>query len=215
MTTKERPILFSSEMVRAILAGRKSQTRRAVKLGFADWQRNHSLAAMVPGSDGLPCFYDSAVDDKNGEALIAMLRGTPGKPCPYGAAGDSLWVRETWSVATGNGHRVVYRADLGTDHWPPSVDVPAPDAKVWKPSIHIRRCDSRITLPVTAVRVERLQDISEADARAEGVTLGDVWESAGAAYCGLWETINGPGSWARNPWVWVVSFGPAQIGGAK
>jgi len=235
---KERPILFSSPMIRAILAGRKSQTRRAVKLGFTDWQRDHSLAMMVTGSDGMPCFTDAKAEPS--PAMMAMLRSTPGKPCPYGAAGDALWVRETWAYSlecNGKDHDeetlpIQYRAD-GDD---------VVDCGRWRPSIHMPRWASRITLPVTAIRVERLQEISEADARAEGVTpcarcrgtgidpvrVGGVdpdWcsECGGTAqglthrdaYSELWDVINGRGAWERNPWVWVVAFGPAQIGGAK
>jgi hypothetical protein len=200
---RERPILFSGAMVEAILAGRKTQTRRLVR------------------PMDVPCL---------------------GKPDPerrYAEPGDRLWVRETWSHATGNGLRVVYRADLGTERWPPNVDDPG-DRRVWRPSIFMRRPDSRITLEVTSVRVERLHQISEEDARAEG--MDPSWEHRchggwpGAIHryterggrevlcpiCGGsgfkspayreafeagWDSINEKRApWASNPWVWVVGF---------
>lgn len=166
-TTKERPILFSAPMVRAILSGRKTQTRRLLGLdtfgGSAtpgyDWTwRGQAPIRSIAQQRRYPngCWQDVREAD-----LLAL--------CPYGEAGDRLWVRETWSTATGNGHRTVYRADLGTDRWPPSVDVPREDAKVWKPSIHMKRSASRLTLLVESVRVERLHAITEADAKAEGI----------------------------------------------
>jgi hypothetical protein len=138
--------------------------------------------------------------------------------CPYGQPGDRLWVREAfihepadyvWEASVSIPCRpatTVYRADAGD-----------PRGGRWTPSIHMPRSLSRITLEVTAVRVERLQDISEADAIAEGIERrgpGWAWYSDPKAYtmqpivsyCDLWEQINGPGSWDANPWVWVVEF---------
>lgn len=193
---KERPILFSAPMVRALLAGTKTQTRRVVKPA-PQTVRNHRSAAW----DGDP-------------AELMKLLTTAGRRCPYGQPGDRLWCRETW--LTVNGDDTFYRADYLHD--------PAGDRAhgvAWKPSIHMHRSRSRITLEVTGVRVERLQDISEADALAEGVTPlpgGDMWTAGGLydgplhaarpqwAYRRLWEQINGPESWAANPWVWVVEF---------
>lgn len=115
--------------------------------------------------------------------------------CPYGRPGDRLWVRETWQTI---GTKTFYRAD-----WPNTTDL------VWKPSIHMFRADSRIDLEVSAVRRERLLDISTEDARAEGFAPhgqgGQEWSPRGWYEC-LWESINGPGSWDANPWVWVVEF---------
>lgn len=170
---KERPILFSAPMVRAILDGRKTQTRRVVKL------RN---GQYMPPSEKA---------DING--WRQMLRN-----CPYGQPGDRLWVREThFDAKRLNEGRILYRADGDVSRFG------------WTPSIHMPRSASRITLEVTGVRVERLQDISEADAVAEGV----VWEQGQTAinvFETLWESINGAGSWDANPWVWVVEFKRAK-----
>ena len=211
MPTKERPILFSGPMVRAILDGRKTQTRRIIKL------KCHDGFEVGP----------------NYEGEHWPVRGGDRMPCPYGKPVDRLWVRETWGCscdADANG-LVVYRADRvayhmlcendgegdpvshGWKHYEPIV-VPK-----WKPSIHMPRWASRITLEITGVRVERLQDISEADAMAEGVERIDLsprkingmqvhplTSSYFAAFMELWRSINGPESWAANPWVWVVEF---------
>jgi hypothetical protein len=171
---KERPILFSGPMVRAILDGRKTQTRRVVKL------RNDSCGDPIMPND-------------------------PRMPCPFGGPGDRLWVKETHGPSAGG---MVYRADGGTA---------CPDGGKWRPSIFMPRWASRITLEVTGVRVERLQDISQADAMAEGVTQGVYRGLTGSivatcedqvveGYRELWQSINGPGSWDANPWVWVVEF---------
>jgi hypothetical protein len=137
--------------------------------------------------------------------------------CPYGHPGDHLWVRETWNRTNpwGEGGLVFYRATDESKY---------PHA-VWKPSIHMARIDSRINLEIVAVRVERLKDISEDDAMAEGVEYDQGWEEepgwgfrdystdsdfvfadARHSYRSLWESINGPQSWDANPWVWVVEF---------
>lgn len=123
------------------------------------------------------------------------------RSCPYGQIGDRLWVREAWArtiVGTGT-EMIVYRAcDNRTDYGGP-----------WKPGIHMFRRDSRITLEVTGLRVEKLQDISEADAQAEGVDAtryGGLDRAHARAFSDLWEQINGFGSWAANPWCWVVEF---------
>lgn len=205
---KERPILFSAPMVRALLDGSKTQTRRICKAA-----KLHDDGEDYRDTDGWPLFDASA--DGCGDVRIAS---------PYGQPGDRLWVRETWMLATpllGIGLWPFYRA---TCH---QMDR---DAKGWKPSIHMRREHSRIDLEVTGVRVERLQDISEADAWAEGCARGQAddvggffpaeeplpngkgfrgWDNARDWYADLWEEINGdtgPGSWDANPWVWVVEF---------
>ncbi|MDD2741258.1 MAG: hypothetical protein PHV02_03235 [Rhodocyclaceae bacterium] len=192
---KERPILFSAEMVRAILEGRKTQTRRAIKL------RHDADVVVVDGKVWKPDRVDYAgyVD------------------CPRGQPGDLLWVRETWANFLGDDH-ILYRATND-----PSIELVA----TWKPSIHMPRWASRILLQITNVRVERLQEISEADAIAEGVELFAtpaqprpseqcLWKdyltpglsepSAKRSYASLWDSINGEGSWTKNPWVWVVEF---------
>jgi len=181
----DRPILFSAEMVRAILKGRKTQTRRVMKP------------------------QPSTVDDagrwyrmkSGGESLM-----TSAYPCPYGAPGDTLWVRETWTQ---------YPIELNPepcDAWYKATSNGPPPPFKWRPSIHMPRWASRITLRITDIRVERLQDISEDDARAEG--CDPVVHPDGAVDCGtrkttfasLWNKINGPGAWDENPWVWVLAF---------
>ncbi len=211
---KELPILFSTPMVKAILDGRKSVTRRLVKpqpvnVRDARAYANGAFVAEVPVCD-------------SGKVIAArdvtvVPRWTPGM---------LLWVKETFGYDA-HDDRIVYRADH-------------PDAKEnrgegpevwrWKPSIFMPRVASRITLEVTGVRVERLHDISESDAIAEGVrffadlpsihpygndprwSAGDptatdeCLHSARSAFGNLWVSINGPDSWDANPWVWVVSF---------
>jgi hypothetical protein len=191
----ERPILFSAPMVRAILAGTKTQMRRVVKGMALEWLR----------PDGFTPEFTAAPE--NGL-------------CPYGKPGDRLWVRETfihepaeycWEASVSIPCRpasTVYRADYEGDT----------RRGGWKPSIHMPRALSRITLDITGVRVERLQDISEADALAEGIVqlhdggyglpAGEHYHSADPrqSYLSLWEAINGPGSVEANPWVWCVEF---------
>lgn len=192
---KERPILFSSEMVRAILDGRKTQTRRVVN-------------------------PQSLLDNKT--------RVTACYECPYGAPGDRLWVRETWrAVELDNGNDgILYKADnhfksiensqAAADLW---CDAYA-DRKYgnkWRPSIFMPRWASRIALAVTDVRVERLQEISEEDAIAEGlqkevISVGyqndSVTLRARPKFVYLWDKINSDRgySFESNPWVWVISF---------
>lgn len=191
---KERPILFSAPMVRAILAGTKTQTRRIVKKQFAG-------TARIVGD--CVAFID------NGR------RAGPDQRCPYGQPGDRLWVRETWA-SNSRGDILYYRADCqqrGAD-WVMSLGEGSELCiGRWQPSIHMPRWASRITLEITGVRVERLQDISEQDAMAEGAepyrlpcrpqreALRHV-----DGFHTLWESINGPGSWERNPLVRVVEF---------
>lgn len=197
---KMRPILFSAPMVRALLADRKTMTRRTVKPQptfpeFAErviWTAEH-------GSPGLET-YDAH----------CMARGAWDRKCPYGQPGDILWVRETF--ATDDGTTFWYRADGETyNHGLP-----------WKPSIHMPRRAARIFLQVKGVRVERLAPISELDAYDEGaqewaaeiVRDGNKFPSVRHAFRSLWESINGKGSWDANPWVWVVEFrrlGPGEM----
>ncbi len=200
---KERPILFNGSMVRAILDGRKTQTRRIVK-NICDPILIDDILPADP--KGFWCFHGN-------DPSVCI-------DCPYGEVGDRLWVRETWapvstfdpSPETG----ALYRAD-------PMYD----GANVewsWKPSIHMPRWASRITLEVTGVRVERLQEITNDDCVAEGITaIGKGVRLSNGSYAQagryenkastvrqlfseLWESINGPGSWSLNPWVWVIEF---------
>jgi hypothetical protein len=187
---KERPILFSGPMVRAILDGRKTQTRRIVK-GSTEFSGPYNPE------------YMEAHKDSKGWASI----------CPYGSPGERLWVREAWAPATAAlplADGVLYRADYHT-----SLEKRDGDQK-WKPSIHMRRVDSRINLEITGVRVERLNAICEEDAKSEGVEgLAELFEKAkhghpltpwSTAFAWLWFEINGRDSWMQNPWVWVVEF---------
>lgn len=213
----ERPILFSAEMVRAILKGDKTQTRRVMKLTSL----GHIKAPIMYGR--------RKPDDRNAPDA-----------CPYGAPGDALWVRETWAPHPHGVMRcgAVYCAEPGA----------VPDAGRWRPSIHMPRWASRITLRITDVRVERLQDISEEDAKAEGATMRPAchgfqyrspgwsmdWSEVGKfshfapgaqrgkkvfltesdvslgsakwAFASFWNTINGRSAWDANTWVWVLSF---------
>ena len=193
----ERPILFSAPMVRAILAGTKTQTRRALR-----WQPD-----MSPGE---PPF-----DYQEGP-------GWPGR-CPYGEPGDVLWVRETHAlVRAPDFTSVIYRADgaehpcddaLGIDPEPCDRMSPAAAKRWrWRPSIHMPRRACRLRLLVTDVRVRRVQSISEEDARAEGVRPPEH-QTARGAFADLWDSINAKRGfgWREDPWVWVVSF--ERVGG--
>ncbi|NPS84002.1 hypothetical protein [Pseudomonas aeruginosa] len=198
-TPRERPILFNDQMVRAILEGRKTVTRRVMK---------PQPTPRKSGGHHWPCNVHQSMlhverELQNSEGCWCGLAEAA---CPYGQPGDRLWVREAWAqinVAQAPGETwVVYReCDNRTDYGGP-----------WKPSIHMRRRDSRILLEITAVRVERLQDISDDQAIAEGIDThptgfyGNGCITAGGAFLELWESINGDGKWAANPWVWVIEF---------
>ena len=211
---KERPILFGAPMVRALLDGSKTQTRRVVKPQPPAVFCKGDVAAITNGTR----WAFSRLPER-----IAHPPGLhEGILCPYGQPADRLWVRETFADLRGTGieHRPdpsgpLNRYAFAADHPPGSNgDEARKEFGVkWKPSIHMPRAASRITLEITEVRVERLKDISEADAVAEGTPAG-FWEydngegteTAKESYECLWESINGPGSWNANPWVWVVEF---------
>jgi hypothetical protein len=208
---KERPILFSGPMVRAILDGSKTQTRRVVK--------DAQLAGIGR------CHWS-----KTGWAHLRLSGGCSCQPvrCPYGTPGDRLWVRETWQHNIGNGPPIIYRADHGAAQSVYEADLATGAWKVavsgWRPSIHMPRAASRILLEITDVRVQRLQEISDEDARAEGIEYSDDYAVREHAHVGLdegdlipnappmpsfrslWERIHGPGSWHANPWVWAITF---------
>jgi hypothetical protein len=181
-------------MVRAIIAGTKTQTRRVVK------PQPHVERRFI--EDGLAITKGDTTTSIH-TPLVASL-------CPYGQPSDRLWVREAWGLAFGSPviphpDAVIYRADEGNADW---------DGR-WRPSIHMPRWASRITLEIVSVRVERLQDISEADAKAEGTPKpiqisDDDPRTYRDAFGDLWELINGDGSWDANPWVWVVEFKRVQ-----
>ena len=189
---KERPILFSAPMVRAILEGRKTQTRRVVK----------DLPADV--------FEEVGRDVLTGE--YHFVKGALGytRACRYGERGDRLWVRETWRPALEHLSECTSSKDV---RFAASVSEAEWAISRWRPSIHMPRWASRINLDVIGVRVERLQEISEADALAEGalqpwtgLDRGSDTRTARSEFEALWASINGAESWAANPWVWVVEF---------
>jgi hypothetical protein len=178
-------------MVRAILKGRKTQTRRIVKP-----RPNLELS-----DNGSPIHHHSA--DCPGYCDYACGESVPDSWSPYGIIGDHLWVREGFSLYHDlDGNHPVYKADI-EDHG----GEPPPNDK-WRPSIHMPRWASRITLEITSVRVDRLQDISELDCEAElGVESYSLHDSAYARFRELWDSINGKRApWSSNPWVWCISF---------
>ena len=229
--SKERPILFSGPMVRALLDGSKTQTRRVVRKQFGAEAVPAEMCAETAEGWQTTGHSGRWWDDVGGCAADAVS-------CPFGVPGDRLWVRET--------HAEVFEIDIpagrpvgpiGTSGSPArpdwksryvyAADGPMPNVQWhhvgdsqpvrWTPSIHMPRAASRITLDVTGVRVERLNDISEDDARAEG--CAPAWldvngEDVNAygkptyrqGFARLWRDINGDDSWESNPWVWVVEF---------
>lgn len=208
---KARPILFSAPMVRALLAGTKTQTRRTVK-----WP-GHAEPDGVEAHEELSGEFAPWL---NGERLHTI-------ECPYGAPGDLLWVREAFTRVPATAYRMsegVQQAVNPDDRDEAAIYAAGWDRSIpkWKPSIHMPRWASRLTLEITDVRVERLQAISVADADAECFGGGFPWRalpelfpepyerwgelSIPECYARLWEHINGPGSWDANPWVWAVSF---------
>ena len=185
----EHPILFSSPMVHAILAGNKTQTRRVVKL-----PHNTPLGRWEPTTVGGPNGGKTHKGETVLECAAIWHTRTGDCVCARYEVGDRLWVRETFRYIGGSD--AAYAADGDRDDWK------------WTPSIFMPRWASRITLEVTGVRVERLQSISEADAIAEGIERPNnpVW-CAVDEYQHLWDQINAKRApWASNPWVWVIEF---------
>ncbi|WP_334034710.1 hypothetical protein [Burkholderia cepacia] len=218
---KERPILFSGPMVRAILEGRKTQTRRVVK-----HQPPDDVASIIV-SHYHPTIVDRHGEQVPGDEIFGAYSddGDWGCKSPFGEPGDRLWVREAWQHSN---HPlgpydadclVHYRADyLDDPHGPDGEKSPEGKYRTWRPSIHMPRAASRITLEITGVRVERLQSISESDARAEGVTIedhhmrgycaGEHLPPSIRAFRDLWDGLDadrGQG-WDANPWVWAIEF---------
>lgn len=193
---RERPFNAKAWEVRAWQEGRKTQFRRVVK-PQPDWKH------PVTGCDGIAIGLGGTGPDG-------------GVRCPYGQPGDRLWVRETWMQDHTCPHtRALYRESWGN----------TPEGQRWRPSIHMPRWASRITLEIVSARVERLNEISAADAKKEGAFLrrcdcsemskkpstpimamfSQTWcHIHGEEFKSLWKSINGPGSWDANPWVWVV-----------
>lgn len=207
MTTTQapatRPIIFSGPMVRAILDGRKTQTRWVLKRRPPDgWTPDVGLYS--------PAKVDCRGERIPGRDVYGASDEDFGLPCPYGQPGDLLWVREKWGLhdtdpSDGPDLATVYFAATEGDR---------PDLRYqkWRPSIHMPRWASRITLKIVSVRVERLQEISESDAKAEGVVNAGPFDGRPGhihreLFQELWNTINGKSHpWDANPWVWVVEF---------
>jgi len=213
---KERPILFSGPMVRAILDGSKTQTRRVFKSGHESNFEEPSF-----GFDDLTKSWRIWESEYPEEGSIEIN-------CPYGQVGDRLWVRETFYPTKQNDCGAIYRADAVMDdsgeregYWVNDSFIPG--SFTWTPSIHMPRWASRITLEITGVRVERLQEISQSDAEAEGVQSWmdslkgqDFYDSdsnlgsyPATAFARMWSRIvpvDGDTSWSANPWVWVIEF---------
>lgn len=225
-------------MVRALLEGRKTQTRRVVKLKHLDISE---VGAIHPDGSGRGWIAWQPGMGVTAEFTKEAYPGNRGFACPYGAGSDVLWVRETFGIiqpthATPGGKpydgSFVYRAD-GDDN--PSWAEGTFEFSGWKPSIHMPKSACRIFLQITDIRVERLQDISEADAKAEGVLMtnsgdsgiGGVWykdyltdargyghpdhdfpivSSPIESFASLWKKINGAESWEGDPWVWAITF---------
>lgn len=216
---RERPILFSGPMVRALLDGRKTQTRRICKPAIDGEFPARSVHPDGAGTGWIAWWGDPITAAESAR----MYPGAEGFRCTYGQPGDRLWVKEKFTplpmqAPTDGPSRWLIQYAEGCQR---ECDAPAGynpmlyNYERWTSSLFMPRWASRITLEVTGVRVERLQAISEADALAEGVTdcyritdpvSGEINRDAVEAYADLWESINGPGSWDANPWVWVVSF---------
>lgn len=206
---RERPILFSAPMVCALLDGRKTQTRRVVR------PQPERVTEHMQGRVRVPegwSWKDLYVSDESPSPFAANMDHY----CPYGAPGDRLWVRETWFPDppidgswdgdiqwNGCGRPIggVPEAYRSPAHCIYAATRPGVEL-AWRPSIHMPRWASRITLEVTDVRVERLQDLSDDDAIAEGVP-----PDHGPGFADLWDDLNGKRApWSSNPWVWCVSF---------
>lgn len=211
---KERPILFSAPMVNAILAGRKTQTRRIIKPQPEPKGEMHGEQMWHWPNPKLEAGYCHT----SREAMARLMLSV----CPHGVPGDHLWVRETWTgtwlgVSPYTAVHLHYAAD-GSERMageaPTEYVLPKAAAKAgrWVTPLFMPRFASRITLGIINVRVERLQDISAEDAWEEGCwppgkphRCGDPQQTIDAFH-ELWESINGDGAWAKNPWVWAISF---------
>jgi len=195
---KERPIIMSTESVKAILDGRKTQTRRVIKpqptiytsgsnMSSLNWQRKPSETIIQVGCHSL-------------EPIVATMLSS----CPYGQVGDRLWVRETWDDGVG---LLLYKADCSPREL---------EGMHWESPIYMPKEYSRITLEITEVRVEKLWDITKEDAKAEGLETGvtsldalvEATGSIRANFFALWDYLNAKRGygWETNPWVWILSF---------
>ena len=203
---KEHPILFSTPMVQAIIAGRKTVTRRIVKLKHLPQK---DIASIHPDGSGLG-WVAWAGKPVGAEFTRQAYPGNDGFKCPYGEPGDILWVRET-HAPWGYDNSYAYKADGFIERYGAwERDTPNGISDIeriekWTPSIFMPKEACRIWLEITQIRVERLQDISREDALAEGVLNCPIVGPIGN-YEFLWEKINGEKSWNDNPFVWVISF---------
>ncbi|WYW98746.1 hypothetical protein WMR86_17520 [Proteus vulgaris] len=188
---KERGIIFNAEMVRAILDGRKTQTRRIVKNVIPD--------------NGI--WLKKPTKTRSG-TTTHVLDAPKYNLCPLGKVGDRLYVREAFKAGVCTESTIAYKAT----HKPSDLEEGWYEEIKWTPSIHMPRWASRITLEITDVRVERLNDISNDDAKSEGCWYGrgggvpDKALTPSDQFPTLWEEIYGDGSWSSNPWVWVIEF---------
>ncbi|MDZ0373591.1 hypothetical protein M2S12_24745 [Klebsiella pneumoniae] len=217
---KERGMIFNSEMVRAILDGRKTQTRRPIK-----WKETR-FTEIGEREDGSKWPWS-----EDAEHACDFWH-----PCPFGAVGDRIWVREAFRVhsrAT-DVATLVYKASERNSWTEQTRRVPVAvcnkpvTPEKWTPSLHMPRWASRILLEITDVRVERLNAISEEDARAEGIIDGGCLNCGEPEPCGcanpepdatdafayLWQSIYGQDNWNANPWVWVIEFKRVEGGAA-
>ncbi len=200
---KERSILFSSEMVRAILEGRKTQTRRVIKFHVPkviQAAEHRLLKTAYPLPKGGYVFWSSEDTPELRAFSDGHYANQVGTLCPYGQPGDRLWVRETWWIDEGDQPVVFYAA---TDK---RSDIPL------KPSIFMPRWASRILLEIVNIRVQRVQKISEEDAIAEGCVY-EYPVTARTQYITLWDSLNAKRGylWDSNPWVWVIEFKVVEV----
>ncbi len=205
-TAKSRPIIFNAEMVRAILDGRKTQTRRVIKKDFII-NPEEKYPYNIRGKYAL---WNSF---KTLDELVAKF-------CPYGVPGDFLWVRETWATGKGNnfakpsdlprGSIIFYKDDESKFESPTPPNWVDPEKGKWRPSIFMPRWASRITLKITEIRVERVQEISYEDIRKEGIekSITDVSLDMKLNFINLWDSINAKKGygWDEKPWVWTIEF---------
>jgi hypothetical protein len=199
----EAPIIFTTPMIQAILAGRKTQTRRLFKPDLP------YPAGSYPAKWHYSVYHETLKGGKTEESLTDGIGHVRTVKCPYGRPGDTLWVRETWCTSTKGW---IYRAD--------GIEIPA-----WRSPRFMPKNACRIRLLIKNIRVEKLNDISEDDAKAEGVLFrnmpqnpiytgyinydkpeGIPFSSSTLSFRSLWESINGKDSWETNPWVWVIEF---------
>lgn len=221
---KERGMIFNAEMIRAILDGRKTQTRRIVNWRGLNGGLNLNFSGLKV------CEYPKGWVIESESRSSSEWRCQP-TPCPFGIVGDRIWVRETWAEAGGNAPELqLYRANY-PEHVPSHYEHLRPAEEIrWRPSIHMPRWASRLTLEITNVGVQRLQSISQNDAAREGLVrlpasgrycinqgdqyFGGASHDAREVFSWLWSSIYGDDSWQANPWVWVIEFKQVDGGAA-